>query len=314
MTTLTQDQIDIVKEALVSKQWVTTGLVQRTLKLSHTAAEAALDVLQHEGIVTPHQDGVRRLAVDLQKGDTPARIAFIRNVFESVRYFYEMWEEDNNGDTRVIELPRPSKKIGGLQLRQLVLEECFRARGMGLLEASVTLVECCKDRGLAPAVGDDDLSELVVMCNTNQRPFAAVHDMPVRRARALDRLMRYLMLRGTDADTRSFDYFLNGVHKVPMGQGRDGSGHHEHVVPLHYIKKHCLAALSTGRTSEQINADILRFLTIVRITKAQRGRLDLSVASGGLGLQTEMPEPWCPVDGDIFARLHRAEIEFDMVD
>lgn len=280
--------------------------------MPYSGTEAVLNALQHQDVLTPRLDGFRRLTKAFENEDTTARVSFVRFVFESVRYFSEMWEEGNSGHTKIMKLLRPSSQVAPLQLRKLVLHACFQTRRMGLLEASMALVEYCCDRGLAPAVDDDDLSELGIMCSSASRPFTLVSDPAAIRKRSFVRLACYLSLRGMDSDTRCFEYFLRGVYDVPTGQGKNGGTYNEHVVPLAYIRKHCVHLLTQGGTAEQATSDIIRFLAIVKITDDERNYLDRSISSGGLGLQVDMPEAWYPEVGDIFARLHKAGIEFQM--
>jgi len=301
--------IDAAKAALLSEQRVSASLVQRRLTVNYTTASAVLADLQAEGFVTPMIDGVRRLADVHEDPDTKLRADVVRAVFETVRFFWEMWEEDSAGDTRVMDLLKYPLSLGNRELRAFVTG-CLKTHGMGLVETAIALSEHCREHEPLPALSDDDLGELAVMCTTATRPFAKVSDPSVIETRSFVRLARYLALKGLHAHTRSFEYFLNGAYQVPTGHGTLGGGWGEHVVPLAYIRKHCVEQFAAGASYAEAAADIKRFLAIVHILPEQSALLDKSVDSGGFGLKSDMPDDWCPKTGDTCARLVLAGIDF----
>ena len=304
------EHIVIAKETLLTSQRVTVGLIQRTLRLRYINAESVLATLQSQGVVTAKLDGVRRLTEAYEQPETTRRASFVRSVFETVRFFWEMWEEGRAGDTRVMNLLKPDSKIGNRGLRKFVLRACFEDKKMSLADTAVALANHWNELGFGPSMTDDDYAELSVMCTTATRPFSAASETSLILERSFIRLARYLTLKGLNAHTRCFEYFLNGTYDVPVGYGKDGAGWGEHVVPLAYIRRHCVEKIANGATHEEAAKDIKRFLVIVHITPEQSANLDRRTASGGRGLRSTMPELWCPETGSIYARLEDAGIEF----
>jgi hypothetical protein len=310
MSATATEYIEVAKAALLASQRVTTGLVQRSLRLGYSDAESVLATRQDDGFVTTKLDGVRRLAEAYERPETALRASYVRSVFETVRFFWEMWEEGGAGDTRVMNLLKPNLKIGNRGLRKYVLRGCFEAQKMSLAEAAVALADHWHEQGFGASLTSDDYAELGVMCATVTRPFYEASEPSLVLQRSFIRLARYLALRGPNAHTRCFEYFLNGLYNVPIGYGKNGGGWGEHVVPLAYIRSHCVEMIAGGGTFEDAAKDIKRFLTIVDITPEQSALLDRGPASGGLGLRSTMPEFWCPKTGSIYARLELAGIEF----
>jgi len=310
MSATPTEYIEAAKAALLDNQRVTTGLVQRSLRLGYLEAESVLATLQDEGFVTAKLDGVRRLAEAYERPETTLRTSYVRAVFETVRYFWEMWEEGAAGDTRVMNLLKPSHKVGNRGLRNYVLYGCFETQKMSFVEAAIALADHWHEQGLGPSLTDDDYAELTVMCATAIQPFSEASEPSLVLQRSFIRLARYLTLKGLNAHTRCFEYFLHGVYNVPIGYGNDGGGWGEHVVPLAYIRKHCVEKIAGGGSFDDTAKDIKRFLTIIYITPEQSARLDKEPTSGGLGLRSTMPEFWCPTTGSIYARLELAGIEF----
>lgn len=310
MHMFTEAQIETAKSQLLIDQRVTTGQIQRRLRLSYSDAEAILSALQDHGVVTTKIDGVRRLAAELELPEASSRRTFVRSVFETARYFWEMWEEECAGDTRVMNLLKPSSRLKNRALRNFVLRGCFEARKMSLYEASLELVGYLSELGLDERMTDDDRAELCVMCSTAAKTFSPTTGREEIQRRAFARLARYLALRGTGAHTRCFEYFLNGAYDVPVGYGTKGDGWGEHVVPLAYIRKHCVDLIAKGGTFEAAAEEIKRLLVIVHISPEQSALLDRSTVAGGRGLRSTMPESWCPITGSIYARLEEAGIEF----
>lgn len=299
--------IDLAKAILLSEQRVSASLIQRRLTVGYSTATSILADLEAEGFVTPLFDGVRRL-VDEQP-DTEARANVLRAAFEMVRFFWEMWEEDSAGDTRTMNLLKYPLKLDNVELRAFILG-CFKTHGMSLVETAIALIDRCRENTPLPALSDDDLGELAIMCTTATRPFEKTTDPSAIESRSFVRLARYLVRKGHGAHSRSFECFLNGAYRVPTGYGALGPGQEEHVVPLAYIRRHCVEQIAAGASYENAASDIKRLLAVVHIRKEQSAMLDASVASGGYGWKVEMPKGWCPKTGDIYARLVQAGIEF----
>lgn len=239
----------------------------------------------------------------------------ILRVFETALFFRDMHEEDNDGQTTAIELLKPLKSTRNTVVRQAVLHDFYKRRGLSLADAAVELAKGLPDDSERPPFTVEDIeSDLRAICVAQDRPFQSVKDQKeviIRRAflRAA-RYIRRIPTEGVSAHSRVVERFIPEEF-VPRGKGKDGPGHGEHVVPCVLLLKECIARFAREDSLDQV-ADFLRQnVVIVDITEKQREYLDGSPRSGGLGLKTKMPH-WWKFDSDcIFQRLHCAEIEFD---
>lgn len=245
-------------------------------------------------------------------GRPPGLSILAGKIFETARFFWEVWEEGGQGDTRAIALLNPAK-VSSSALRDLVLGRFYRQEGLSLGQAAHALARWLGQHEAGQDRGADLMAEMDSLCANANRPFQPVTGDEAIIARSFVRLVRYLELTrrwGLGAHSRCFEAFLASAH-VPVGHGHDGGNYPEHVVPCAYLRNRCLALLEDGYLIEDVARAIRPFLAIVMITDEQRKRLDFSPAAGGLGLKDVMPQGWTFETGNIYARLHAANIAFE---
>ncbi|MFM2064478.1 MAG: hypothetical protein RLZZ507_4149 [Cyanobacteriota bacterium] len=71
-----------------------------------------------------------------------------------------------------------------------------------------------------------------------------------------------------------------------------GSTHGEHIVPTSLVKSITFNMLNKGASNEQIASMLSHLVEIVFISKDEKNILDRSIAGGGFGLKTSMPNGW----------------------
>lgn len=113
------------------------------------------------------------------------------------------------------------------------------------------------------------------------------------------------------SDTRLFMEPLIPDDFVIVGQSKAGANHKEHVVPRVVICKKCHEMFHDGASIEEVAAFIEKFLKIVKISRDEQKSLD---KGNQHNLRQKMPDGWSFEEGDIFARLKIAEIEFNFLD
>lgn len=306
------DLIAQAKSIVIDEQWPSVSLLQRRLLIGFGPAEGLMAALEAFEVVTPQCDGLRRLAPHYETQETAKRAAYVRKVFETVRFFWEMWEEGSQGDTRAIEFHKPAN-ISNTSIRGLVLGDFYKQRGLSLYEAAAELAKWLELKDAAPAFDAAMDADLAILCANAAKPFQTVSDAETIIQRSFVRLVRYLQqtrLAGEGAHSRCFEYYL-AAEQVPTGYGKNGGKHPEHVVPCAFLRDRCIARLAQGASTEEVAKEIRPFLAIVLITEAECTYLDNGPACGGLGLKDTMPANWDFGTGDIFARLHVAGIAFD---
>ena len=167
---------------------------------------------------------------------------------------------------------------------------------------------------MALAVDHGDVTDdLAALCLGENRTYQRVTGKEEKIERSYLRLARYIrrvLTEGAPPNTEIFLYFIPGEF-VPRGQGKNGAGWEEHVVPRKYLLQACLELFKAGWSVQDV-ARILRLsLAVVPITTEQSGLLDTTVDNGGLGLKESMPDGWRIGIDCIYERLHRANIEFE---
>lgn len=248
----------------------------------------------------------------LIQAEAAKRAGYIQKIFETVRYFWEMWEEGSDGNTGVIMLLKPAN-IGNVALRNLVLGDFYRNRGFSLSEAAIELAQWLELEHAGPPVDAAMDADLAILCKSAVNPFQPVSDTETVIQRSFVRLVRYLQqtrLANEGAHSRCFEFFVADEF-VPTGYSKNGGNHPEHVVPCAFLRDHCIASLENGISVEEAAQAIRPFLAIVIITEEECRHLDTGPTRGGLGLKAIMPANWDFKTGDIFARLHAAGIAFE---
>lgn len=107
-------------------------------------------------------------------------------------------------------------------------------------------------------------------------------------------------------NTRLLDDPLIPDAVTVVGLSRAGAERREHVVPLKLVYNRCEEMFSAGEDVQAVARMLARCVKIVRISKAERHRIDTE-----LGLKTTMPDGWNFEDGDVFARLHKGGVVWD---
>jgi Ftsk gamma domain len=300
------------KAIVIDEQSPSVSLLQRRLHIGFGPAEGLMTALEAFDVVTPRYDGLRRLTPRYETPETAKRAAHVRKVFETVRFFWEMWEEGSAGDTRAIEFHKPTT-LSNTSIRDLVLGDFYKRRGLSLYEAAAELAKWLELKDAAPAFDAIMEADLAILCAIAAGPFQPVSDAETIIQRSFVRLVRYLLqtqLASEGAHSRCFEYYL-AAEQVPTGYGKNGGTHPKHVVPCAFLRDRCIARLAQGASVEEVAQKIRPFLVIVIVTEAESSYLDNGPACGGLGLKDTMPANWDFETGDIFARLHVAGIAFD---
>jgi len=114
-------------------------------------------------------------------------------------------------------------------------------------------------------------------------------------------------------DTRILDHWMIPNQYVEVGSSLKGKGYREHVVPRKVIRDECLTVFEdTLDQDKELVIDkaaklIGELLYIIHITKEEANHVDIVQ-----GLKQKMPQGWKYEDGDVFARLKKASIEFEL--
>jgi hypothetical protein len=123
---------------------------------------AALEAFE---VVTRRYDGLRRLTPRYETLETAKRAAHVRKVFETVRFFWEMWEEGSGGHTRAIEFHKPTN-LSNTSIRDLVLGDFYKQRGLSLYEAAADLAKWLELKDVAPVFDATMEADLAILCAT----------------------------------------------------------------------------------------------------------------------------------------------------
>ncbi|MFZ3286396.1 MAG: hypothetical protein WA191_06060 [Telluria sp.] len=235
-------------------------------------------------------------------------------VFETALYFRDMHEENNDGSTAAMALLKPDPTIDNTELRNFVLHDLYRTRRLGLTDAAPALQAWLPSATIAATVQSGDVADLLrELCAPHEHEVKNVVDEGEIIGRAFLRAARYLrrvVIEGVSSHSRVIEIFVPDAF-VPTGHGREGGGHAEHVVPCVYLRDVALDWFRRGHSEIEVARLLRHYVVIVHITRAQQQWLD-GKANGGVNLKTRMPDDWAMGVDSIFARLHKAEIAFDM--
>jgi len=241
------------------------------------------------------------------------RAKYIRLVFETALFFREIHEEGQGGHSMAINLLKPVS-IRASAIRKFVLHGLYASQNLSLTDAAIQL-SVWQPEGKAPPFDAVDIEEeLRALCAEHEREIRPVTDKGEILDRSLLRLARYIrriLTEGTQAHSRVVEIFVPD-DLVPRGFGKNGRGYREHVVPCVILRDACLDLIKQGWKTEDIAGWVRPYIAVVEITTAEAKRLDGSKSQGGVGLKNSMPKNWSFDTGCIFARLHEAEIEFDL--
>ncbi len=251
------------------------------------------------------------MSVDLKQMD---RQKYVRSVFETALFFRDMFEEKQGGHTGAIKLLKPLSDISNKDTREFVLVDCYRNRDLNLTKTCLAFAARLAGTGKAPDFDAEVVdAELRSLCIGHEREIREVIDREDHIERSFLRAARYLQriqADGAQAHSRVLELFVSAEF-VPVGRGKKGPGHREHVVPCVYLAEAALDLFVKGRTVDYVARWLRPYLVIVEISKPEQQYLDGAIRKGGLGLKNKMPDGWQFDTGCIFQRLHDAGIAFD---
>jgi hypothetical protein len=288
---------------------VSIALIQRRLRLGYGAASTLVRQLVEDGAIWESQMDNDASAPAYEVVAPPCS-PFVRQVFETARYFREMWEEGREGNTAALNLIKPAG-LANRAIRRYVLHQLYRKQGVTLKVAAFELAAWASTFPGQPELDGEMASDLAALCRWADRSFKAVNTREEEAARCYRRMVCYIESRhrdGHDADTTSIIHFIPAAF-IPVGRSKAGTAWAEHVVPRALIVRECRRRLAAGEAVADIAAFIRPFVVIVKISKEERRYLDFEV--NGTGWKTVMPDSWSFETGGIYARLHGAGIRFD---
>jgi hypothetical protein len=308
------------KEILCRERTVSVSLLQVNLRLQYSTALVLMGELERSGVVTPlNAAGFRTLTSKflppLPEGPplNPTQL-HAQRVFETALFFRDMYEENNDGDTRAIALVKPARTVSNTKLRQFVLHDLYRGRRLGLTDAALALDAWLQATPGAVTVPQGEVADILrELCAPHERETRDVVIEDEIIARAFMRAARYLRriaTEGVPSHSRVIEFFVPD-NLVPTGHGREGGGHREHVVPCVYMRDVALDWFRRGHSEIEVARLLRHYVVIVHITPAQQQRLD-GKTNEGVNLKVRMPDDWVLGVGSVFARLEKAGIAFDM--
>lgn len=106
--------------------------------------------------------------------------------------------------------------------------------------------------------------------------------------------------------TRLLDEPLVPNWLVEVGQSCKGAEYREHVVPLRLVYNECETMFASGKPLSTVARFLEHHVKIVRVSREEQRRIDYE-----LGLKTRMPPGWVFNEGDIYARLRAAGVEWE---
>lgn len=131
-----------------------------------------------------------------------------------------------------------------------------------------------------------------------------------RRQRACYRVawnIKHMWDESRTSDTRLMERPIISDELVVVGESIAGKEHREHVVPRKVLCDEAHRLYEAGETVDTVAMLLEECLKIVLITRQERKYLD---SREGAGLRQRMPQGWSFRDGNVFARLHSANINF----
>ncbi|NEX60049.1 DNA translocase FtsK [Noviherbaspirillum galbum] len=306
---------------VLQAQAVSAALLQRRLKIGHSLAQHLLNELIARDVVrysprTGHRLDPHFLTRHQRKTMPDPRSLYVDKVVETALFFFECFEENNDGHTGAIKVLKPGN-VSNMAIRKRVLHDSYRTNGLSLTAAAIDLHAWLSESGESP----DDQTGIVQAIETAaaqyDRPPRKIEDEFRRRHRAFRRLARYYRMihkHGTaiSNDSRVPDYFIPAAW-IAMGQSEahaaqvDGGTHPEHVVPCAFILKNCVDLFEQEWSVDEVAWLLQRMLGVVNITFDERDALD----NGENNLKFTMPSNWHPLTGCVYARLHDKNIDLE---
>lgn len=242
------------------------------------------------------------------------REIYIQQVIETVLYFREMYEENNDGKTTAIGLLKPVKAITNVAVRKFVLHDLFHKQKLNFTDVAVQFARWQSHSTVYSLFNLEEVEqELRKRCIEHERDIQFITDKESQTQRSFIRAARYIERihkENAPAHSRVVELFIPEAF-VHRGFGKDKGVYREHVIPCAALRDESLARYQNGATLDQVADFLQRHVVIVEITVKQHKLLDGSKNTGGLGLRDSMPTGWEFGKGCIFQRLHDAKIEFE---
>jgi hypothetical protein len=310
---LQADDLARAREAVIRAQNPSVAALQRRLELGFDAATNLAAQLQRDRVLLCAWPGrepglhpdYRRVHVRSVQGD--ARLNYIERVVQLALFFFELAEEDTNGDSRLITAQLPGSNLDWAEVQAQFRETWYGREALSLTRAALAFHDWACTRGAGPSDLGAVEAGIRAGCLPWERPFERVDDAAQGLARAYLRLARFYrrMLReDLTRHTRVADWFVP-VSRAPQNAARPGQ-HPEHVVPCAVMRDAALACFEDHWAIQEV-ADLLRrWLVVIWIDDEDRHLLDHGVHH----LKHRMPDNW---NGDahcLYARLHARGIAF----
>ncbi|MGX4640870.1 hypothetical protein [Massilia sp. SYSU DXS3249] len=247
----------------------------------------------------------RREHVPTVKGNAP--LNYIERIVQLALFFFELAEEDTNGDSRLIchQLPLPTLKWQQVQAQ--FRQVWYGSKALSLTEAALAFHHwICEQGGL---FGNLDGVETGIRegCQPYEGAFYPVADPGRRLERSYIRMARFyrrMVREDITQHSRIAEWFVpNAV--VPQNDGKPGQ-HPEHVVPCVVLRDLAKECFAKHQSVHDVAVLLRRLLVVIWIEPEHRDWLDF----GKDNLKNRMPENWNSMSGCLYARLHDKVISF----
>ncbi|GEM_PF-1751057 len=313
---LAPDLIDKARIAVLQTQSPSVAKLQATLRLPHSQANALIARFEQERLILPARPGrermlhprYRRMHVRVISHDP--RMVYVRRVVETALFFFEMWEEGNDGYSTIIHFLKPRPSAGLTPLRKRFLKEWYGRDGMPLTDAALSFHRWLRAQDLCPIDNDGIETAIRTECLIHERDPVFSHTKEILRDRAYVRLAGYyrqMYSNGVNRDTRVPDYFILREF-IPQGTSLEGTQHPEHVVPCAVLRDTAMSYFEQERSLDQVVKMLERCLVIVWISLPEKDTLD----TGTEALKDRMPTGWNEESDCIYQRLHDKNIAFTL--
>ena len=287
--------------------------LQRNLGLGHGAAAGLAAQLERDGILLCawpgrppglHPDH-RRVHVRSVQGD--ARLNYIERIVQLALLFFELAEEDADGDSHLIAAQLPGANLDWAEVQARFRDSWYGSEALSLTGAALAFHAWACARGAGPADLGAVEAGIRAGCLPYERPFEPILDAARRKERAYVRLARFYrrMLREDLTQPARVADWLVPLALAPQNHGRPGR-HPEHAVPCAVMRAAAAACYDDHWSIHDVAALLRRWLVVIWIDEEDRRLLD----HGARHLKQRMPDGWDGVAGCVYARLHARGIAF----
>jgi hypothetical protein len=307
------DELARARATVIRTQNPGVAALQRHLRLGFSAATGLAGQLQREGVLLCPWPGrapglhpdYRRVHVRSVKND--ARLNYIERIVQLALFFFELAEEDGNGDSRLIAAQLPGAGLDWAEVRARFRETWYGSAPLSLTGAALAFHDWACARGAGPADLGAVEAGIRAGCLPYERPFEPVPDPARRLERAYLRLARFYrrMLReDLSRHTRVADWFVP-IAQAPQNHGQPGQ-HPEHVVPCSVMRDAAAACFEDHWSIHDVAGLLRRWLVVIWIDDEDRRLLDHGIHH----LKHRMPDGWNGAADCVYARLHARGIAF----